>query len=231
MNGILLVDKPKGWTSFDVVNYVRKIVAQSLGKKPKQLKVGHAGTLDPLATGLLVLLIGKEYTRRAPELTKLDKTYEATIRFGETSTTGDDEGEKTQVSDKKPSRLGIKSAFTKLTGEIMQTPPIYSAMKVDGQRAYKLAREGKGVKLKPRPVKIYRLELTKYSYPDAQFITHVSSGTYIRSLVEDIGQELKTGAYMTDLRRTQVGQFDIKDTQAVENLSAEIIYNNIQTLD
>src|SRR5580698_1479878 len=98
MQGILLVDKPKGWTSFDVVNYVRKIVATAEGKKPKNTKVGHTGTLDPLATGLLVLLIGKDYTRRAEELTKLDKTYQVTMKLGQTSTTGDEEGEKTIVS-------------------------------------------------------------------------------------------------------------------------------------
>src|SRR5664280_2518114 len=102
MQGILLIDKPKTWTSFDVVNYVRKMVAMSEGKKPKNTKVGHTGTLDPLATGLLVLLVGKEYTRKAMELTKLDKTYEVTMKLGETSTTGDDEGEKTAVSDTTP---------------------------------------------------------------------------------------------------------------------------------
>src|ERR1700691_2205861 len=101
MNGILLVDKPLGWTSFDVVNYVRKIVATAAGKKPKNVKVGHTGTLDPLATGLLVLLLG-DYTKRAPDLTKLDKTYEVTMKLGETSKTGDDEGEKTHASDKRP---------------------------------------------------------------------------------------------------------------------------------
>src|SRR6266568_539554 len=129
MQGMLLIDKPKGWTSFDVVNYVRKMVATHEGKKPKNVKVGHTGTLDPLATGLLVLLVAKEYTRRAQELTKLDKTYEVTMKLGTTSTTADEEGEKTQISDKVPSESDISVALQKFTGQIMQTPPIFSAMK------------------------------------------------------------------------------------------------------
>src|ERR1700735_5061609 len=139
MNGMLLVDKPYDWTSFDVVNYVRRIIAIAEGKKPKQVKVGHSGTLDPLATGLLVLLIGS-YTKRAPELTKLDKTYEVTMKLGETSTTGDEEGEKTVIAGQRAiDREKIDAALQKFTGGLMQTPPIFSAMRVNGQRAYKLA--------------------------------------------------------------------------------------------
>lgn len=227
MHGMLLIDKPHDWTSFDVVNYVRKIIAQSEGKKPKQIKVGHTGTLDPLATGLVVLLVGN-YTKRAPELTKLDKTYEVVMKLGETSTTGDDEGKKTKVSDKKPIQAAVEQALQKFTGNVMQTPPVFSAMKINGQRAYKLAREGKEVKLEPRPVKIYKIELTDYKYPFVRFTCEVSSGTYIRSLVEDLGKELGTGAYMSDLRRTKVGEFDIKNTLPVKNLSAEQIYANLQ---
>jgi tRNA pseudouridine55 synthase len=136
MQGILLIDKPSGWTSFDVVNYVRKQVAAIEGKKPKNCKVGHTGTLDPLATGLLVLLVGKEYTRRAAELSKHDKTYEVVIKLGETSTTGDDEGEKTPVNSHIPSEKEILEALKKFTGDIMQTPPAYSAIKINGQKAY-----------------------------------------------------------------------------------------------
>ncbi len=212
MQGILLVNKPKGWTSFDVVNYVRKLVAVQEGKKPKHTKVGHTGTLDPLATGLLVLLIGKEYTRRAEEFSKLDKTYEVTMKLGETSTTADEEGKKTAVSDTVPAQKAVLEALRAFTGQIMQTPPAFSAMKVNGQRAYKLAREGKKPRLEPRPVTIHRLEFTSYQYPFVQFTAGVSSGTYIRSLVEDVGKVLKTGAYMSDLCRTQVGKFSL--TQA-----------------
>jgi len=224
MDGILLIDKPKGWTSFDVVAKVRGILRSSGVAKPK---VGHTGTLDPLATGLLVLLLGS-YTKRAPELTKLDKTYEVTMKLGETSTTGDDEGEKTKTSGSKPTEIEVIKALQKFTGDLMQTPPIFSAMKINGQRAYKLAREGKEVKLEPRPVTIYRNELTSYNYPLVKFTSEVSSGTYIRSLVEDFGKELDTGAYMSDLRRTKVGKFDIRVSQTVQNLGAEQIYTNLQ---
>ncbi len=217
MQGLLLIDKPSGWTSFDVVNFVRKQVAATEGKKPKNTKVGHTGTLDPLATGLLVLLVGKDYTRRATELTKLDKTYEVTMKLGETSTTGDDEGEKRAVSDTVPTREAVLEALDAFQGQIMQTPPAFSAMKVNGQRAYHLARQGKEVALEPRLVTIYKNQLTSYDYPSVTFTSEVGSGTYIRSLVEDLGQHLGTGAYMTDLRRTRVGEFDLSEATTVND--------------
>lgn len=228
MQGLLLIDKPKTWTSFDVVNYVRKIVAQVEGKKPKNCKVGHTGTLDPLATGLLVILVGKEYTRRAGELSKQDKTYEVTMRLGQTSTTGDDEGEKTVVSDTVPTEKAVLQALESLQGHIMQVPPIYSAMKINGQRAYKLAREGKAVELEARPVTIHSNELTSYEYPYVRFTSRVSSGTYIRSLVEDLGKQLGTGAYMSDLRRTHIADFAIDDAQQVASLTPETLSVNIR---
>jgi tRNA pseudouridine55 synthase len=211
--GLLLVDKPKTWTSFDVVNYVRRQVATANGTKPKNTKVGHTGTLDPMATGLLVLLIGKEYTRRAGELSKLDKTYDVTMKLGETSTTADEEGEKTVVSDTVPTQKAILEALERLQGHIMQVPPAFSAMKINGQRAYKLAREGKTVELEARPVTIHSSELTSYDYPYVRFTSRVSSGTYIRSLVVDLGELLKTGAYMSDLRRTSIGDFQLSEAR------------------
>lgn len=217
MQGLLLIDKPKGWTSFDVVNYVRKQVAIANGTKPKNTKVGHTGTLDPLATGLLVLLVGKEYTRKATELTKLDKTYEVTMKLGEVSTTADDEGEKSAVSDAQPTKKEIETALQQFTGDLLQTPPAFSAMKVNGQRAYKLAREGKEVLLAARPVKIYKNTVTTYNYPYVQFTSEVGSGTYIRSLVEDLGKALGTGAYTSDLRRTKVGLFKLQDAVTVDD--------------
>lgn len=223
MQGILLVDKPKDWTSFDVVNYVRKFVAKAEGTKPKNTKVGHTGTLDPLATGLLILVIGKEYTRRATEFSKLDKTYEVTIKLGQTSTTGDDEGEKTSVSDIVPDESEIEAVLQKFTGEILQVPPQFSAMKINGQRAYKLARAGKTVELEARPINIRSNIITKYDYPYVQFTSNVSSGTYIRSLAEDIGRELKSGAYITDLRRTQVGTKDISEAISIPQISDKTI--------
>lgn len=228
IQGLLLIDKPQGWTSFDVVNYVRKIVAQSQGTKPKNTKVGHCGTLDPLATGLLILVIGKEYTRRAGEFSKLDKTYEVTMKLGETSATADEEGEKTAVSDTVPSQEAILGALRQFTGDIMQTPPAFSAMKINGQRAYKLARQGKAVELEARPVTIYGNELTSYEYPYVRFISKVSSGTYIRSLVEDLGKELGTGAYMSDLRRTSIGNSTIEHALPIEGLDQNLITNNLQ---
>lgn len=226
MQGILLVDKPKGWTSFDVVNYVRKIIAQNEGKKPKNVKVGHSGTLDPLATGLLVLLVGKDYTKRADEFSKLDKTYEVTMKLGETSSTADEEGNKTAVSSKVPPIEEINWALDKFTGELSQVPPIYSAVKVDGQRAYKLARQGKEVEIAPRQVHVYENRLVGYDYPLVRFDSSVSSGTYIRSLVEDIGKELATGAYMSDLRRTIVGDFNIKNAVVIDGLDYAKINEN-----
>ncbi len=219
MQGLLLVDKPATWTSFDVVNYVRRMVATHEEKKPKNCKVGHTGTLDPLATGLLVLLVGKEYTRKATELTKLDKTYEVTMCLGQTSTTGDEEGEKTAVSDTTPSETAVQEALDAFQGHLMQVPPAFSAMKINGQRAYKLAREGKTVKMEARPVTIYKNDFVSYDYPYVKFISEVGSGTYIRSLVEDLGKTLETGAYMSDLRRTRVGQFSIADATTVESLN------------
>ncbi len=234
MHGILLVDKPRGWTSFDVVNKVRRVIEaaglNATGKK--RFPVGHTGTLDPQATGLLVLVLG-DYCKRAQEFSKLDKVYQVTLRLGQTSTTGDEEGEKTIVSDRKPSLAEIKTALEGFAGKSQQIPPAYSAIKINGQRAYKLARAGKAVRLEPRPIEIYALELTRYTYPEVEFTTHVSSGTYIRSLVQDLGTHLRTGAYMTHLRRTQVGRYHLAEALPMTVITAEqgprLIKTNLQT--
>ena len=215
MRDILLVDKPAGWTSFDVVAKIRgQIRAEytARGEKPtkRQLKVGHAGTLDPFATGLLIILLG-DATKRADEFLKLDKTYEFTARLGEVSTTGDPEGEisvysgQMTVDSEQPSLERVQEVLKGFTGEISQVPPVYSAIKVDGKRAYAMARKGQEVTLEPRNVTIYSLELTSYQWPELCCTVKVSSGTYIRSLVADIGEALGTGAYCTQLRRTEVG--------------------------
>jgi tRNA pseudouridine55 synthase len=218
MQGLLLVDKPAGWTSFDVVNYVRKMVAAAESKKPKNVKVGHTGTLDPFATGLLVLLVGKDYTRRAEQFSKLDKTYEVVMRLGETSSTGDPEGEIMPVSaGVVPAERAITEALQHFQGEIEQIPPAYSAIKIDGQRAYKLARAGKEVIIEARKVMIHSLGLVEYSYPEVKFIADVSSGTYIRTLVEDLGQALGTGAYTTILKRMAVGKFHLDGAHTVKD--------------
>lgn len=230
MQGILLIDKPKEWTSFDVVNYVRKMVATAEDKKPKNTKVGHTGTLDPLATGLLVLVVGKEYTRRAGEFSKLDKTYEVTMKLGEVSSTGDEEGEKRTVSDTVPTLEDVQRALDTFQGQIMQTPPAFCAMKVNGQRAYKLAREGKSVELEARPVTVHKNTLMSYEYPYVRFTSDVSSGTYIRSLVEDIGKALGTGAYMSDLRRTRIGTFMLENALQKDELAIESIADHLLTV-
>ncbi len=226
MDGLLLVDKPKGWTSFDVVAKVRGILKHSGVSKPK---VGHTGTLDPLATGLLVLTLGS-YCKRASEFSKLDKVYEVEMTLGKSSTTDDGEGDITDVSDKKPSESELKTVVNSFVGEIEQVPPVFSAIKVDGKRAYKMAREGKAVELEPRKVTIYEITNLTHGYPKVTFTAKVSSGTYIRSLVRDIGQKLGTSAYMSELRRTEVGQYLIDNCLKIEDLSEQSISKNIRTI-
>ena len=208
MEEIIFVDKPSGMSSFGAVARVRRLLSEREGHK---VKVGHTGTLDPFATGLLILLAGKA-TKKAPELTKLDKVYEATIRLGATSSTGDPEGEIT-ITDKKPeiSREKIIETLAQFVGEIEQIPPAFSAIKINGQRAYKLARAGKAVEMPKRKVTIYELELLDYTSPFLKIRTHVSSGTYIRTLAEDIGEALGCGAYTTELRRTKIADYDIAE--------------------
>ena len=208
MEEIIFVDKPSGMSSFGAVARVRRLLSEREGHK---VKVGHTGTLDPFATGLLILLAGKA-TKKAPELTKLDKVYEATIRLGATSSTGDPEGEIT-ITDKKPeiSREKIIETLAQFVGEIEQIPPAFSAIKINGQRAYKLARVGKAVEMPKRKVTINELELLDYASPFLKIRTHVSSGTYIRTLAEDIGEALGCGAYTTELRRTKIADYDITE--------------------
>ncbi len=208
-DGKLLIDKPAGMTSFGVVARIRRVLSQRAGKK---VKVGHTGTLDPFATGLMILVIGKE-CKNAGRYSKLDKTYEATFRLGQESTTGDPEGEVTRVADNMPTKEEVKTVLARFTGEIQQRPPVFSAIKVDGKRAYKLARTGELIELPLRTVTIHTLELIDYAYPELTIRTHVSSGTYIRSLAVDIGKALGTGAYCTQLRRTLVDEWNIDDAQ------------------
>jgi tRNA pseudouridine55 synthase len=207
MDGLLLIDKPAGLSSFGVVARVRWLLSQQVGHK---VKVGHTGTLDPFATGLMIVVVGS-YCRRAQEFSKLDKSYLATIRLGQSSSTGDPEGEIQDVSDSQPTTDGVKAALDKFKGVILQTPPSFSAIKIGGVRAYKLAREGKEVDMPTREVTIYDLKLVSYNYPELVIATHVGSGTYIRTLAQDVGAQLGTGAYCMQLRRTQVGEYSVKD--------------------
>ena len=214
MNEIVLIDKPTGMTSFGVVARLRRKISEQVGHK---VKVGHTGTLDPFATGLMILLVGKA-TKRSDEFLKLDKWYDATICFGKVSSTGDPEGELTDVSADIPTKEQICQTITQFIGEIKQTPPAFSAIKIDGQRAYKLARQGKTVDMPSRSVQIYALELVDYNYPILKIKTHVSSGTYIRTLAEDIGKSLGTGAYCQELRRTKIAEYDVDDAKALADL-------------
>ena len=212
-NSVLLIDKPAGMTSFGVVARVRRRLSQQLGKKAK---VGHTGTLDPFATGLMIIVTGKE-CRNAQQYSKLDKVYEATVRLGHTSTTGDPEGELSDVSAREPSVEEVQRALKGFVGEITQRPPQFSAIKIGGRRAYDLARKGEVVEMPERQVTVFSLELLEYAYPDVHIRVHVSSGTYIRTLAEDIGKVLETGAYCSALRRTKVADYSIEDAWAIES--------------
>ena len=211
MDEILLIDKPPDMTSFGVVARLRRVLSKQEGKK---VKVGHTGTLDPFATGLMIIVTGR-MCRRAMEFTKLDKWYEAEIILGAESTTSDPEGELSRVSGKKPGEGEIKQALQKFTGKIEQTPPAFSAVKISGRRAYQLARAGKKVDIPKRTITIYALELIEYDYPVLKLRAHVSSGTYIRSLAADIGKELKTGAYCQNLRRIKIADYDVKNAKVL----------------
>ena len=204
-------------TSFGVVARVRRVLSQAAGKK---VKVGHCGTLDPFATGLLVLVTGKE-TKNAEKFMKLDKVYEATIKLGHTSTTGDPEGDIVDTSDTIPSEEQVKRVLETFVGQIEQVPPAFSAIKIDGQRAYKLARAGEVVEIPKRIVTIHSLELIAYAYPEVRIRTHVSSGTYIRTLAEDIGRALGVGAYCTELRRTKIADWSVEDAKTLADFGIE----------
>ena len=218
-------------TSFGVVARVRRVLSHRVGKK---VKVGHCGTLDPFATGLLILITGKE-CRNAMRYTKLDKVYEATFRLGQTSTTGDPEGEimpyvanskpqndiQASSISKQPDIAVVKSVLVQFVGDIKQRPPAFSAIKINGQRAYKLARSGKKVDIPERAVTIYALELLDYAYPLLKVRAHVSSGTSIRSLAADIGEALNTGAYCQELRRTQIADWQVSQAQKLADFGIE----------
>lgn len=211
---ILAVDKPKGWTSFDAVKRLRGALQRRLGTK--RFKVGHAGTLDPLATGVLLVCTGKG-TKRIDELQASDKEYIATIRLGATTPSFDLE---TEIDETRPfehiTEKDVREALKKFEGDIMQVPPIFSAVKIDGKRAYKYARKGREVELKAKPITISEIELVAISMPEIIVKVRCSKGTYIRSLARDIGEILGCGAHLTDLRRTRVGDFSIDRCLSLE---------------
>lgn len=219
MDGYLLIDKPLKWTSFDVVNRIRYRLAGELGVKPKTLKVGHAGTLDPLASGLLIVLIGN-YTKRQAEFMKQDKTYEAQVILGHSSTTDDREGELTAVSDVKPTKAAITSTLMDFIGQQEQMPPQFSAVKVKGRPAYARVRAGEDIQLKTKTVTIFAIDQVVYTYPKLNFVCRVSSGTYIRALARDLGQKLGTGAYLGGLKRTKIGKLALSGAHTLDELDS-----------
>jgi tRNA pseudouridine55 synthase len=212
----LLINKPKGWTSHDVVNRIRKIT----GIK----KVGHGGTLDPNATGLLILGIGRESTKKlsGPLLHK-DKTYIAEIVLGEERDTDDVQGivTKKYLIKKNPNLEFVEKTLKTFIGDQMQTPPDYSAIKIKGKEAFKLARAGMGFKLQPRSAKIYTIVLKKYKFPLLVIEVNVSSGTYIRSLARDLGKKLNTGAFLTNLQRVKIGNSLLSDASDLDKLNED----------
>ncbi|MEX2054193.1 MAG: tRNA pseudouridine(55) synthase TruB [Candidatus Colwellbacteria bacterium] len=210
---ILNIIKPKGITSHDVINKVRRITGER--------RVGHGGTLDPLAQGVLVVAVGRDSTKKLEPLLKdADKEYIATIELGKISTTDDAEGEIEISGDASPiSEKQIMSALQEFTGKIRQTPPVFSAIKIKGKPAYKLARRGKPVELKERTVQVKEIELINFRPPLFTIRTLVSSGTYIRSLARDIGKALGVGGYLKELVRTRVGDFHIEDSVTLDELA------------
>ncbi|MDE6754405.1 MAG: tRNA pseudouridine(55) synthase TruB [Muribaculaceae bacterium] len=210
----ILIDKPLGWTSFDAVKRVRGAIQRRL--HVKKFKVGHAGTLDPLATGVLLICTGRA-TRRIDELQAGDKEYVATIRLGATTPSFDLE---TEIDATYPwehvTKESIEQVLPDFTGKIMQVPPVFSAVKIEGKRAYNLARKGKEVELKAKPLEIKEMELLDFSGQEMKLRIVCSKGTYIRALARDLGKALGSGAHLTALRRTRVGNVRVEDCLSVD---------------
>ena len=221
INGeILLVGKPYEWTSFDVVNKVRYAITRASGMK--KIKIGHAGTLDPLATGLLILCTGR-YTKKIDEFIGYDKEYTGTFTLGATTPSYDLE---TGINQRYPTEHlteeYIRSTARQFTGIIQQVPPLFSAKWIDGRRAYKFARKEQEVDLKPHTVEISAFEITAVKMPEVGFRIVCSKGTYIRALARDFGQALATGAHLAALCRTRIGPYHLRDAYRVEELVAQI---------
>ncbi len=211
---VLLIDKPLGWTSFRVVDHIRWHIRKKLGVK--KIKVGHAGTLDPLASGLLIICTGKE-TKNIDSYQAQIKEYTGTIRLGATTPSYDLETEINQTFPIEHLHEDLLISTTQnLTGEISQKPPIFSAKKIDGERAYEAARRGDDIEMPARKVTIETFDLTNINLPDVDFRIVCSKGTYIRSMAHDFGKELNTGGHLTALRRTKIGDFSVADAHSIE---------------
>jgi tRNA pseudouridine55 synthase len=212
---VLLVDKPLHWTSFDIIRKLRNIF--------RIKKIGHAGTLDPLATGLLIVCTGK-FTKKINEYMGMEKEYTGTITLGAVTPTYDLESEPEQHQPfSHITKEEVVKVFQSFTGPIMQFPPAHSAIKVDGKRLYQLAREGKEVKLEARAVIIYECELTRFELPEVDFRVVCGTGTYIRSLAKDVGESLGCGGYLSKLVRTRIGEFLLENALTPEQVEAEFV--------
>ncbi len=218
---IILIDKPLRWTSFDVVNKVRSMIRKTL--QLKKIKVGHAGTLDPLATGLLIICTGKK-TKEIEKIQAGDKEYIATISFGYTTPSYDLETafDATFPCEHITEEL-IKQTLEKFKGEIDQVPPLFSAKSIDGRRAYKIARKGHFAELKPQKVTIHHLEIISWQHPDLVLKINCSKGTYIRSLAHDLGRALQSGSYLKALRRTASGNYHVKNAISIEDFQQHLL--------
>jgi tRNA pseudouridine55 synthase len=215
MDGILIINKPAGPTSYDIVDRIKKIT--------RTKKVGHAGTLDPFAEGVLIVLINNA-TKLQSKFMDMAKTYVATIKLGETSSTYDVEGTKSKAqmpNVNSITKIQIQETIESFVGEIDQVPPIHSAIKVNGERAYKLAWQGIKPDLKARKIKIYDIKIINYEYPRLEIEVDCSRGTYIRSLAHDIGQKLGCGAYLEKLTRTKIGKFTIENAAKINELNSQ----------
>lgn len=208
---VLLIDKPLDWTSFDVVNKIRWNIRKAFNLK--KIKVGHAGTLDPKASGLLIVCTGK-FTKRIDEIQAESKVYTGTIKLGVSTPTYDTESEEdSSFPTEHITEELIHATTQEFIGEIQQYPPAHSAVKVDGKRLYELARAGKEVELKPRTIQIYDFKITRIEMPFVEFEVHCGKGTYIRSLAHDFGKALNSGGYLTVLRRTMIGDFSVENAE------------------
>jgi tRNA pseudouridine55 synthase len=209
---IILVNKPLRWTSFDVIRKLRYQL--------KIKKIGHAGTLDPLATGLLIVCTGK-MTKKINDLMGMEKEYTGTFVIGQTTPSYDLETAVSPANDiSRITQADLERARAKLTGNILQTPPLHSAIKVDGKRAYELARQGESIELKARPVTIIEFELTAVNLPVVEFRIVCSKGTYIRSIARDFGEVLGVGAYLASLCRTRIGHFKLFDAKYIDGINS-----------
>lgn len=220
---LLRIDKPIDWTSFDAVNKIRRLISRKIGKK---IKVGHAGTLDPKATGLLLICTGS-MTREINRFMALDKTYTGSFFLGATTPSDDTETvPEFRSPAPEPTPEAIHEAARKFTGPILQVPPKFSAKRIDGKRAYEMARKKKDIDLAPVPVVIHRFDITKIALPEVGFIVECSKGTYIRSLARDFGEALGTGAYLSALRRTAIGNHDVSDAMTIPEFENMLLHSS-----